>query len=108
MMDNKIIKIAVDFSDTPGGRYIKDGDFSGELFRESLLNPAFSTLTEDEFLLVDLDGGFGYGISFLEEAFGGLARLHSPKEVKQKLRFKSDDEPELIPLIEEYIANANK
>ena len=107
MNDRKII-IATEFSDTPGGRYKSDGPFSGELFREEHLLPTFDSLKQDECLLIDLDGGFGYGISFLEEAFGGLARLRSPQSVGQKLKFKSDDEPELIPLIEEYIANAQK
>lgn len=107
-MNTREIKIAVDFSDTPGGRYKKDGNFSGEEFRENLLLPAFDDLKEDESLLIDLDGGFGYGISFLEEAFGGLARLRTPGEVEKKLRFISNDEPELIPVIREYIANADK
>lgn len=102
---HKII-ISKDFSETPGGRYAKDGGFSGELFRESFLKPAFSKLKEGDKLLIDLDGGYGYGISFLEEAFGGLAREVSPALVNSALDFKSDDEPELIPLIRDYIKNA--
>ena len=37
--------------------------------------------------------GEGYAASFLEEAFGGLARKHGGEAVERTLRFKSDDEP---------------
>lgn len=106
-MSTFIIMVAKDFSDTPGGRYIKDGDFSGEQFLRKHLEPALKKLNNGDKILVDLDGGYGYGISFLEEAFGGLARKFTSEKVNECLDFKSDDEPELIPLIREYIKNAN-
>ena len=72
MSDEKIINIARDFSKTPAGRYLTDGPFSGEHFRESVLLPALQT---HELLKVDLDGTLGYGSSFLEEAFGGFGEV---------------------------------
>jgi len=71
------INIASDFSRTPGGRYISDGPFSGELFRERLLVPALrGALSSKGKVVVVLDGTRGYLSSFLEESFGGLVREH--------------------------------
>ena len=42
---------------------------------------------------MDLDGGCGYAASFLDEAFGGLARkIGSSARVLKVLEIKSDDE----------------
>ncbi len=102
------VVIAKVFSDAPGGRFKKDGPKSGEEFRESILEPNFRKLSNADILLIDFDGAFGYPISFLEEAFGGLARIHGPDEVLRKLRFKSSEEPSLIPSVERYIREAKK
>ena len=93
-----IIRIATDFTETPGARYRNEGDFSGEEFRESLLEPRFlEAKSKGEQLTIDLDGGYGYPTSFLEEAFGGLAVA--------TLVFISRDEPSLIDEIQEYITS---
>jgi len=67
----RTIRVADEFSATPGGRYLTDGPFSGEDFRERLLIPA---LKEGAPVTVVLDGTRGYPSSFLDEAFAGLAR----------------------------------
>lgn len=70
-----MIKVAKEFTETPGARYKTQGAFSGEEFRDNILYPKFiESINNDEKLVVDLDGGYGYGSSFLEEAFGGLVR----------------------------------
>lgn len=82
------IKVA-DHARSPGGRFIKDGPFSGEWFRNKVLAPALREAIDNQDVLeVELDGTSGYGSSFLEEAFGGLIRtgLVSPNEVKTHLR----------------------
>jgi hypothetical protein len=67
--------LVVKHAPAPGGRYVSDGLFSGEWFREEVLRPAVSHAIESgEKVRVDLDGAPGYGSSFLEEAFGGLVR----------------------------------
>ena len=66
------IRVAQDFSTTPGGRRKALGPASGEEFRELLIRALESDAAEVD---VVLDGVEGYGSSFLEEAFGGLVRL---------------------------------
>lgn len=70
-MTEKIIEIAKDFSQYPGGRFSRDGPNSGESFRDRYLEPALRT--HDRVIII-LDGTAGYPSSFLEEAFGGLVR----------------------------------
>ena len=102
------IKISTDFSDTPGARHRDEGKYSGEEFREDMLEKYFLQAKENgEKLVIDLDGGYGYPTSFLEEAFGGLARIYPPKEVLDVLDFISNDVPSLIDDIKDYIKNAN-
>lgn len=60
------LKVSNVFTTLPGGRFIKDGPYSGELFRNEYLFPALDCLSEGEVLTVDLDGGYGYGNSFIE------------------------------------------
>lgn len=103
------INICKDYTDTPGGRYIIQGDFSGEDFRNKLLKPKYIEAVEKgEKLKIDLDGGYGYGSSFLEEAFGGLIREleENYKQALEIIELKSDDEPSLIDDITKYINDA--
>jgi len=101
------ITISKDFTDAPGGRYIKNGDFSGEYFREKHLVPAFDRLSKGEKLIVNLDGCFGFVTSFLEEAFGGLAREKGTNVVLERIEIEDTEQPERIELIKSYIKNAN-
>lgn len=70
-METMNISIAKDFCETPAGRYTSDGPYSGQKFREEVLEPA---LRSGKTLRINFDGTLGYGSSFLEEAFGGLIR----------------------------------
>jgi hypothetical protein len=104
---HKTISVSKDFSETPGPRSKGEGDFSGEEFLERLLLPAYRQAVDDGgILLIDLDGAEGYATSFLEAAFGELARKFTPSEVLSHLDFKSDDEPYLIDEIKRYISEA--
>jgi hypothetical protein len=75
-MINKIIFIAKDYSETPAGRYLTDGNYSGQRFRDEFLCPALND-KNNETVEVNLDDTLGFGSSFLEEAFGGLIREHN-------------------------------
>tara|TARA_R100000789_G_scaffold21289_1_gene24223 strand:- start:693 stop:1028 length:336 start_codon:yes stop_codon:yes gene_type:complete len=70
----KKIKLS-SWSTSPGPRFKKDGRFSGEEYREAVLVPLLNEFTNSGTrILVDLDGTEALPSSFLEEAFGGLAR----------------------------------
>ena len=103
----RVLVISGEFSKTPGPRTRAEGPFSAEEFLETVLLPRFEEAeSHGEKLLVDLDGGFGYGTSFLEESFGGLARMKSPAVVLAHLDFKSEEEPYLVADINRFIERA--
>jgi len=109
-MNMNAINIANDFSKLPGPRYINEGAHSGEDFRDRILRPKFAAAQKaGEKLAIDLDGvTFGYPTSFLEEAFGGLARLVGIEIVLEGLVFRSVQEPSLPEEIRQYIRDAEK
>lgn len=98
------VSVARDFTRFPAGRYIRNGDTSGEAFRGKFL---VGPIRAGEPVLVDLDGTVGYGSSFLEEAFGGLVReLKLPAgEILRLLKFKSEDQG-LVEEVTQYIQDA--
>lgn len=101
------INIANDFSKTPGTRYNKDGDFSGEEFREKFLLPLFQTDSNEEVKIM-MDGVIGYPFSFLVEAFGGLARkIGSPEKILNRLRIECTDNPTIENKIKTLIKGEN-
>lgn len=103
-----MIKVATDFTEIPGPRAKDEGPFSGEEFLTELLKPAFEdALSNNKKILIDLDGTEGYATSFLESAFGGLAREFGSDSVLGHLEFKSNEEPYLIEEIRIYIREAN-
>jgi hypothetical protein len=89
-----IIVIAKDFSDHPGARYKKDGEFSGEQFLEEILLPKFEkAVAENYILLVDLDKVFGYPSSFVSGSFGKLSVDKGSDLVLKHIQFKSEENP---------------
>jgi hypothetical protein len=101
------IRIKSDFSPTPGHRSPDDGPHSGQEFLDKVLRPRFvEALDKKEKILVDLDGTSGYGTSFLEASFGGLAREYETKDVLERFEFKSTAEPYLSEEIKGYIREA--
>lgn len=86
------ISIATDFSDSPGARYREDGEFSGQAFLEDVLLPAFETaVANNQKLLIDLDGVWGYPSSFISGSFGKLSLDKGSELVLKHIEFKSDD-----------------
>jgi hypothetical protein len=103
------LSIAKEFSDTPGPRKKSEGTYSGEEFLEQLLRPRFLSARQGKTTLcINLDGAVGYPTSFLEEAFGGLAREFGGAEVESVLRFTCLDEPYLAEQITRYIRDAKR
>lgn len=104
-----MISVARDFSDTPGPRERSEGEFSGMQFLEELLRPAYlDAVAKKTTLLVNLDGTEGYATSFLEAAFGGLAREFEPSQILATIQLQSNDEPLLVEEIKRYITDARK
>ena len=100
-----VIRIA-DHARSPGGRYVTDGPFSGEWFRETVLIPVLRQAEQSrEPVVVELDGTFGYGASFLEEAFGGLVRrrVFAPAKLRELLSIRA-----ATPLFAPYKALADR
>jgi len=82
------INFARDFTDCPGGRYARYGEFSGEEFRDRLLIPA---LEANDLVILQMDGVLGFPASFLDEAFGILAERLGQNVVENKLQIELTD-----------------
>lgn len=103
-----IYKISKEYTETPGGRCINGGKYSGEDFRNNHLIPLIERCKEqEETLIIDLDDGYGYSTGFLEETFGGLIRKGYTQETLNIISFISNEEPELIDTILTYIKEEN-
>lgn len=101
--------ISEQYSNTLGARYAKDCAFSGEDFRNTVLVPFYlSYKANGQTVKFVLDGTYGYPISFLEEAFGGLARVYPGEDVMGMIEgFISTDQPSLPKTIEHFIRTAH-
>ncbi|MEO4109705.1 STAS-like domain-containing protein [Acinetobacter pittii] len=110
-MNENVISVANDFYPRPSGRYLKDGQYTGEAFRNRVLIPRLQEIKEsghDEALIVDFSDVTMAGSSFLEEAFGGLVRtkLFTKDFLKKVLIIKSPRRPVINDRIELYIKEA--
>jgi len=104
-MSRKVIKVSKEFSNVPKGRYHpEDGLYTGQRFREELIEPIFNDYDK---LVIDLDDLYGCPSSFREESFGGLARVYGSQVVLDKLDFICTDQPPLKELIISDIKEAN-
>ena len=103
------IKLSTDFSPTPGGRLIAEGDHSGELFRDSLLiNKYEEAEHENTILEIDFDDCYGVGTSFLEEAFGGLVRKYHIIGSLKRLKIVALEDETIPDNIKKYIEEAEE
>lgn len=101
------LSVAQQFSKYPAGRYVTDGPWSGEAFREQVLKPA---LNSGDLVEVNLDGTLGYGSSFLEEAFGGLVRVagFSLVALNKSLRLVCVSDPSVVDEVWRYVRDADR
>ncbi len=100
--------ISKEYTNRPGGRFADSGLYSGEDFKKKLIRLMRKAKREGKKVVLDFDGGFGYGNSFLEESFGGLVRSGIKKdEILKTFVFKSKDEPSLVNKVRTYIMEAN-
>ena len=99
----KNYNIATEYTKNPGARYIKQGPYSGEDFREKVLVPFFKNKNKGDILEINLNGLNGYPSSFFEEAFGGIAREFKQDDVLKSLKFECEDNPLFINDLISYI-----
>lgn len=98
LLKTYFIRIAGDYSETPGSRYIQYGPYSGEDFRDNYLEQRYlKCLQAERKLVIDFDGGYGYSVGFLEEVFGGLIRKgYHATDLINNIIFISEEEPQII------------
>lgn len=103
------IVIATDFTTTPGARYRKDGDFSGEQFLDEILLVKFEKAVLDNYIvLIDLDKVWGYPSSFVSGSFGKLSIAKGADLVLKHIQFKSDENPIRLEKVISEIKNPRK
>jgi hypothetical protein len=94
--NHNYLSVANEFTTTPGARFERDGQYSGEKFYKECLLPRFkNALNDGEKLTVDLDGTTGYGVSFLDASFGILAKEYGADVVLTNIIYISNEEPYL-------------
>jgi hypothetical protein len=99
----------LEFTRTPGPRKKNEGHGSGEEFLEAYLLPRFlEAQRSGSTLHVDLNGAAGFPTSFLEEAFGGLAREFGSNVVETVLTVTCEDEPYVEDEVRRYVQEAAK
>ena len=99
------IDIGRDFSRILGARFRKDGPYSGEEFREDILEPAFVSCDR---VVIALDSLSGFSASFFEEAFGGLVRKYGLAAVRSKIEFRAVERRYIVPKITTWMEEAGK
>jgi STAS-like domain of unknown function (DUF4325) len=99
-MTVKAINVREEFTRFPAGRYISDGSYSGQRFRDEFLVPALNSSDSVE---IYLDGTLSPGSSFLEEAFGGLLRQgFKSGDLASRLKIVASDEV-LVAEVRQYL-----
>jgi len=93
MQQKTLYNVAKEFTRFPGGRRRKNGDHSGEEFRETVVLPL---LEKYEFITFDLSGSAGYSSGFLDEAFGEIGAILGLDEARRRVEFIASDDPEAI------------
>lgn len=89
---------AKQFSKNPGLRFRRLSDFSGEQFREEILEPCFE---KNNKIIIDVDGiDSSLGASFLSEAFGGVAVKYGKPKFDELIAFNTESQKGKVNYIE--------
>jgi len=107
-MDDEINIIKYSFIDEytkyPGGRFERLGPYSGEDFREKILRPIFKSSKK-----IEINGTgvvTSFSPSFLDEAFGALAKEYGLARFLEKVELFSEDNPDLNEKMMYYVERA--
>ena len=99
-MKTRTINFVKMFTDCPGGRLRIHGDFSGQQFREDILEPA---LESGDMIEINLDGVLGFPASFIDEAFGVLVDKFGLEKVRSQIKLLCSDNPFALQSISEIM-----
>ena len=89
------ISLAEAFGNAPGGDTREDGPYSGQAFREDVLESHFTDPAWGYLVVIDMDGPEGFTTGFLAEAFCGLAERYGADRVRRRLWFVTQEFPDL-------------
>lgn len=110
-MENKKYNFAEEFTKNPGLRFRKLSEFSGEEFREDVLEKFF---TENKKIIINIDGiESSLGSSFLSEAFGNIAVKYGKEKFMEIVEIDTSSEigmvtnEEMLKRVNEAIKRAN-
>jgi len=93
-----------EYTKYPGGRFERLGPFSGEDFRENVLRDYFNSGTK---IKIDATGIVtSFSPSFLDEAFGQLAREYGLQKFVETVELFSSDNPGLKEKMMYYVERA--
>ena len=88
----------------PGGRFERLGPHSGENFREEVLRPIFES---GQSIKIDASEVVtSFSPSFLDEAFGTLAKEYGLEKFKKTIILFSNDNPSLTEKMMYYVERA--
>jgi len=91
-----------EFSKYPGGRHPSDGLYSGELYRQTVLEPLFKQGID---FCIDTNGVFAIAPSFLDEAFGPFIEELGESEFRRRFVFIVNDDPDFNDELDFVISN---
>mgnify|MGYP002626780667 CR=1 FL=1 len=63
---------------------------------------------KNEKLEINFDGCWGFGTSFLEEAFGGLVRNHKKKNILNRIVIISKEDETIPDNVKKYVIEAEE
>lgn len=97
-------KFTEKYTKFPGGRFDRLGPYSGEDFREKVLRDFFKSGKSIE---IDATGVVtSFSPSFLDEAFGALAKEYGLEKFKNTVSLFSEDNPSLTEKMMYYVERA--
>lgn len=97
-------KFIEQYTKFPGGRFERLGPYSGENFRETVLRNIFESGKSIE---IDATGVVtSFSPSFLDEAFGTLAKEYGLAKFKETVKLFSNDNPGLTEKMMYYVERA--
>jgi hypothetical protein len=106
MSESNIVeyKFIEKYTKFPGGRFERLGPYSGENFREKVLREIF---TSGKSIKIDATGVVtSFSPSFLDEAFGTLAKEYGLEKFQKTVSLFSDDNPSLTEKMMYYVERA--